>query len=97
MESRRTDTYVEPSRLTVGEYLLDEWLPGAKTRLRHSTYDAYRRNINRHVIPELGRIRLQKLRPADLTRFYTSLLTDWKRDGGGVSPKTVLNPSSDAP
>jgi integrase len=91
MESRRTDTYVEPSRLTLGEYLLDEWLPGAKTRLRHSTYDAYRRNINRHVVPELGRIRLQKLRPADLTRFYTSLLTDGKRDGGGLSPKTVLN------
>ena len=90
MESRRTDTYVEPSRLTLGEYLLDEWLPGAKTRSSQHIR-RYRRNINRHVVPELGRIRLQKLRPTDLTRFYTSLLTDGKRDGGGLSPKTVLN------
>ncbi len=91
LESRRTDTYVEPTHLTVRDYLVDEWLPGAKTRLRHSTYDSYRRNVNRHVLPKLGRIRLQKLRPADLTRFYTSLLTDGKRDGDGLSPKSVLN------
>ena len=27
LEQKRTDTYVEPSRLSLSEYLIDEWLP----------------------------------------------------------------------
>ncbi len=75
LESKRTDTYVEPPRLTVAQYLRDEWLLAAQHRLRHSTYDSYRHNIERHVIPRIGRVSLQKLRPADLTRLYSALVT----------------------
>jgi integrase len=91
LENLRTDEYVEPARLTLADYLRDEWLPPVRHRLRFSTYDAYRRNIERHVIPRLGRIRLQKLRPADLTRFYSELVTSGRGERGGLSPKTVRN------
>ncbi len=66
-------TYVEPSRLTVGEYLL-QWLEGAKARVRLSTWDSYRRNLEHHVIPGLGSIRLQQLTTAQLNAFYAGLL-----------------------
>lgn len=76
LEQKRTDTYVEPSRLTLGEYLTDEWLPAAKHELRHSTFDSYRRNIELHVVPRIGRLSLQKLGPVDLTKVYGDLLTN---------------------
>ena len=60
--------------------------------MRRSTFDAYRRNIQLHVRPRIGRIKLQKLRPIDLTKFYADLLREGRLDGqGGLSPKTVHN------
>src|SRR5581483_9158067 len=53
--------FVEPSRMTLGEYLMEYWLPIAQNSLRPATVDAYRRNIERHVMPILGEVRLQKL------------------------------------
>lgn len=92
LEQKRTDTYVEPNRITLGGYLVDEWLPLARNDLRHSTYDSYRRNVELHVLPRIGRSSLQKLRPIDLTRFYAELLSNGRRDGnGGLSAKTVHN------
>lgn len=92
LEQKRTDTYVEPSRLTLGEYLTNEWLPVAKHELRHSTFDSYRRNVELHVVPRIGRLSLQKLGPVDLTKVYGDLLTNGRRDGeGGLSPKAVQN------
>jgi hypothetical protein len=49
--------------LTVGAYLTSRWLPGKRLVLATSTYDGYRRNVERHVLPALGRIGLRQLRP----------------------------------
>jgi integrase len=59
---------------TLGEYLIDRWLPVQKSRLRHSTYDSYRRNIELHVLPALGHRQLAKVSPGDI---------DLKRPGIG--------------
>ena len=92
VEQKRTDTYVEPVRLSLAEYLLNEWLPLAEADLRHSTYDSYRRNVELHVVPRIGSTALQKLRPVDLTKFYAELLRNGRRNGqGGLAPKTVRN------
>ncbi len=42
-------------RLAVGQYLTERWLPIQKSKVRASTYDSYRRNIDLHVLPALGR------------------------------------------
>jgi integrase len=69
------DQWVEPSKLTLGEWLLD-WLdkaikPPAK---RLGTYEAYSRIIEKHIRPSfLGPVPLQELKPADLKRYYTEL------------------------
>ena len=86
---------VPTERLTVAHYLTGRWLPVQKSRLRTSTYDSYRRNIDLHVVPALGRRPLDKVTPEDLDLFYATLLTEGRKKAGGTShglaPKTVRN------
>ena len=55
--------------------------------LAASTYAGYRRNVQRHILPTLGRIPLRRLRPHHLEALYSSLLH--RDDGSGLGPKTV--------
>jgi len=89
----RVGTFVESSKRTVASYLLDEWLPAMQPpRVRPSTWLSYQRNLERHVMPALGEVELQRLTPAHLTGFYRLLLTSGRLDGrGGLSAKSVKN------
>ena len=88
----RSGTFVEPSKRTVGSYLLEEWLPDNQPpRLRPSSFANYRIYTRTHVVPRLGDIELQRLTPSNLNAFYRTLLTDARRDGQGLAPKTVRN------
>src|SRR5215211_6676774 len=88
----RSGTFVEPSRRTVGSYLLEEWLPDNQPpRLRPSSFANYTIYTRTHVVPRLGDIELQRLTPSNLSAFYRALLTDARRDGQGLAPKTVRN------
>lgn len=98
LSSLTTATYVEPSRMTFGEYLTDFWLPTVKGTTRPSTWDAYKRTVDLHVVPELGSIPLQKLSAHDLDRYYAAKRASGRADGkkgrdgtGGLSTKTVRN------
>ena len=92
LEDLETNSYLEPEAITVAEYLTDEWLVSAMNELRFATYDSYRRNIENHVVPHIGAAKLQALRPIDLSRYYSMLLTSGRRDGrGGLSTKSVRN------
>jgi len=53
-------------------------LPARKPRLRPSTFDSYSRNIDRHVIPAIGRI---PLHTAHARRPRWLLQPSWVRDG----------------
>ena len=74
---------------TVAEYLTDVWLPAIRVRVRHSTYDSYRRNCEWHLIPQIGGIRLRQLSGDDLNRMYAELLDRGGRKGEGLSPRRV--------
>jgi Phage integrase, N-terminal SAM-like domain/Arm DNA-binding domain len=88
----RSGTFVKPSKRTVGSYLLEEWLPeNQPPRLRPSSYANYTIYTRTHVVPRLGDIELQRLTPSHLSGFYRALLTDARRDGQGLAPKTVRN------
>ncbi|MCB0951168.1 MAG: site-specific integrase [Microthrixaceae bacterium] len=99
--SHRGETVVS-EKLTLGQYLTTRWLPVQETRLRASTYDSYRRNIDLHVIPALGERLLDRLTAEDIDLFYASLLKNGSKrtsktpDGEqaepkGLAPKTVHN------
>ena len=82
-----------PSRssLTVAIYLTQRWLPSKRVTLRVSTYDAYRRVVDLHVLPHIGRVPLRHLRPDHLERLYATLAANGRADGtGGLSNKTVV-------
>jgi integrase len=82
--------YVEPSQLTVGIFLVDQWLPSIRASVREGTFESYRRNVRSHLVPRLGNVPLQMLTPPRLNAFYADLLQDGRRDGsGGLSPRTV--------
>jgi len=69
-------TYVEPAKLTVEEFLRDEWLPAIKSTIRESTYLSYKGHVERHIIPLLGTVRLQQLSGSPVNSFYAKLLTE---------------------
>ncbi len=75
--------------LSFGAYLTTQWLSGKKVNLARSTWDGYRRKIDRHVLPTLGRIPIRRLRPTHLEALYDQMLhpTDGRRP---LAPKTVL-------
>jgi len=82
-------TFVEPSRVTIAEYL-SHWLLSIEMELRPRTLASYRMNVEAHIVPRLGHFRLQALSPMHIKSFYGELLADGRRDGsGGLSPRTV--------
>ena len=87
-----TGFYVEPSRMLLSEWLVDHWLPVHKTRVKKTTYRAYRSAIVHHVNPRLGGVAIGKLTAQMLNGLYQQLLADGRCDGeGGLAPATVSN------
>ncbi len=86
-----TGAYVEPSRLLVSDYLKD-WLAEAATRIAAKSAERYRDIIEGHISPGLGNIRLAKLKPLHIQRFYADRLASGRKDGtGGLSAQSVLH------
>jgi integrase len=71
----------EPTRQTVGQYL-NAWLDGARTQ-SPKTLERYRELAERQIVPHLGNVLPQKLKPEDLTAWHAKLLD------GGISARTV--------
>lgn len=84
-------TFIEPSKITLGQYLVDEWLPLKRDVLKRSTFASYQDKILNYVVPRIGHVPLQKVTPGVLRGFYTELATDGRRNGpgGGLAPRTV--------
>jgi len=84
-----TGTWREPSRETLASYA-ERWLAhrdparvggGGRTRLSPSTFEGYRLNLRRHVLPRLGGRTLSSLRTEDVDRLIAELETDGKAAG----------------
>jgi integrase len=82
--------FVPASRLTLREFLTEEWLPTIKGTLRPTTYESYKGLCADHVIPRLGSVQLQKLCAAQINGLYAHLLEGGRiRGTGGLSPSSV--------
>jgi integrase len=81
--------YVDPSKLTVAEYL-DRWeRDWAAVNVSPRTRAGYGEILRLRVRPRLGGTRLQNLRPVNLAELYAKLLREGRYGGGGLSPRTV--------
>src|ERR1700712_1410611 len=81
---RDSGTVTETSTPTVAAWL-EHWLANiAPRRVRQRTVESYESSVRRHLIPGVGRHRLDRLRPEHLDQLYTQLLD------AGYAPATVL-------
>jgi integrase len=81
-------TLVNPNRITVGGYL-QTWLQNPHNGLAGKTCERYRQLLERQIVPHLGVIPLQKLRPSHITDWHGKLLTAGGADGRPLAPRTV--------
>ena len=82
-------TYVQPSRLEVGEWL-NVWLNDYCVDLKPGTISLYRRHIRNYLAPYIGAVKLCELSPHMVQRLYNRLATG--KDGAPtLTPKTVKN------
>lgn len=83
-------TYVEPSKVTVGEFL-DRWLAHIKSQVTPKSHERYSGLVKQNIKPAIGGSLLTKLRPVQISDAYTAALANGRKDGkeGGLSPRTV--------
>lgn len=83
----QTQTYIPPSKITVREYLTDEWLPAVRATVKPTTYLNYEIHIGRHINPVLGNLPLQKLSAPAINAFYARLLTEPRKPVEPLKPR----------
>lgn len=79
-------TYQEPTKMTLGEWL-EIWHKDYSVNLKPMTQQTYSEQIQNHIKPELGRIKLKDLKTHMIQRFYNSLATGEKP----LAAKTIKN------
>ncbi len=91
LQSVEGGAYVELSAQTLGEFLVGRWVPTMRPpRLEATTWVEYRRKIGNQILPRLGWVKLQQLKPLHLNSLYADLLVTGRMDGTGrLSAKTV--------
>jgi integrase len=77
-------TFVEPSRLSYGDYL-EQWMNGRKHILTRQTHNINMSYIRNHIIPSLGNIRI---RATAISSFVTELL---EKGLAGSTAKRIYN------
>ena len=83
-------TFTPPTKVTVKQFLRDEWLPTVKGSLRPTAYASYAMLTREHILPRLGALQLQKLSPAAINGLYAELLEQGRVYGeGGLSASSV--------
>jgi integrase len=80
---------VDPSKSTVAEFL-DRWeRDWATTNVGLKTLERYRQLLRLYVKPNIGAVRIQKLRAVHLNELYTLLLRSGGREGAALSARSV--------
>ena len=88
----RTNTYIEPCKVTLYEWLCT-WLEQyCKNEVRLSTYVNYDTYVQRHIRNTIGEYKLCDLNTAIMQTFFNDKAKNGKLNGaGGLSPKTIKN------
>lgn len=82
-------TYLEPDKTTLAAFL-DRWIDHIKAHVSPRSHERYADLARKNIVPLLGGVTLNKLRPAQIAEAYATALASGRRDGkGGLSPRTV--------
>lgn len=80
-------TSVDPSSVTIAEYLRS-WLD-ADNHLSPKTKERYRQLVERQIVPHLGAVPLQRLRPPQVHDWHSTLSKAGSVGGKPLSARTV--------
>jgi len=84
------EDFVRPLNITYGQWLLLWYQDYVVVNLEPRTVSSYKAEIDNHLIPKLGAIRLQNLNRRHLREYYTEALKSGRKDGaGGLGDRTV--------
>lgn len=94
LRAAHTGNFARPDRTTVEAFLL-EWLETtARLRVSPKTIQTYEYVVNRLLVPQLGKARLDRLTSTQIEKTWVKLGQDGSRaDGreGGLHPRTILH------
>lgn len=65
------------------ERFLAGWLMSVKSTVRMRTFEKYESTVNKHIVPQLGRVKLEELQPQDVRVPLAAKLA------AGLHPRTV--------
>jgi len=83
-------SYTAPTKISLREYLLKEWLPAIKATVRPSTYYSYSQHVECHILPHVGSVKLTDLSGARINALYATLAEKGAKNGKkGLSPLTI--------
>lgn len=64
---------IEASKLTVAQFLRDEWLPSMQLSIEPTTWDGYHEKLHSYVLPRIGDVALRDLNPPKLNWLYADV------------------------
>jgi integrase len=83
LSNRNQGLVFDAGSQTVGEYM-EQWLQtSARGSVRESTYESYRNQVRRYVVPAIGGVKLKRLSAMQIQGMYRAMLDR------GLSPRTV--------
>jgi len=89
MDAVRRGDYIDPSKVTVSEFLRSWDNDWAANNVSPKTRERFSQLITHQILPSLGNMPIQKLRAAHLSELYGKLLRAGRVGGGQLSAKTV--------
>ncbi|MDX2027174.1 MAG: tyrosine-type recombinase/integrase [Alphaproteobacteria bacterium] len=92
LRSIDTGEYVEPTKIKVGEFLL-QWLEAVHSQVSPKTHERYAQLVRLYLIPTFGACVLHKLSPLAIQNAYNAWETSGRQDGksGGLAPRSRLS------
>jgi integrase len=90
LASKGSGTFVEPSKITVGDHVsqrVEHWAASGEISLR--TAERYRELLANQIVPHIGNKTVQGLRTLDIETWHVTLRKSGRKDGGPLSPLTV--------
>lgn len=87
-------TYIEPSKMTFKD-LADQWIKNyGETNLAPKTLYRYKEMLDSRILPAIGHMKIDKIKPLHLVKFYKNLQEDGIRKDkkkGGLSAQTIMH------
>ena len=72
--------------------VVSQWLSIVSLKVKPSTFANYTSKLDLHILPPLGKHKMQSITVVDISRFTTEKLENGRIDGkGGLSAKTVCD------